>query len=153
MANIIRREARDYMSLRDAMDRLFDESFLRPFGAQGGMGVLSTPAVDLIETDDEVVVTATVPGLKPEDLKITLVGDVLQISGQSSAQTERKDATYHMQERRYGAFSRSIPLPTPVVSDKVNAEFENGELTVRLPKAQEARPKSIAIKPNVKPKK
>ena len=148
MANIVRHQPNDFMSLRDAMDRLFDESFLRPFG-DGGQLAASAPAVDVAETNDQVVVTATVPGIRPENIKITLIGDVLQLSGEVKAETERAEATYHIRERRFGAFSRAIPLPTPVVSDQAEAVFENGVLRLALPKAEEARPK--AIKVNLKP--
>ena len=143
MSNLVRRPANEFMSLRDAMDRLFDESFLRPFG-DGGVAA-SAPAVDVAETNDKVLVTATMPGVKPEDIKITLTGDVLQISGETKAEIERQDATYHVRERRFGSFSRSIPMPTSVVSDKVEAEFENGVLKLALPKAEEARPKAIRV--------
>lgn len=146
MANIIRREPREYLSLRDAMDRLFDQSFLGPWHGDGGLDwATAGPAVDLCETNDEVVVTATVPGIKPDDLKITLTGDVLQISGQTTEDTERKDATYHMRERRSGQFHRTISLPASVNADAVKSEFQNGVLTLTLPKAEEARPKSIKI--------
>ena len=82
MANIVQRPTNEFLSLRDAMDHLFDESFLRPFG-DGGWSGGDVPAVDVAETNDQVVVTATVPGIKPDDLKITLTGDILQISGET----------------------------------------------------------------------
>lgn len=144
MANIIRREPSEFLSLRDAMDRLFDDSFLRPFGDGGWSGSV-VPAVDVAETNDKIVVITTVPGMKPDDIKITLTGDVLQISGEAKAATELIDATYHVHERRLGSFSRAISLPTPVLSDKAEAEFENGVLKLTLPKAEEARPKAIKI--------
>ena len=144
MANIVRHQPNDFMSLRDAMDRLFDESFLRPFGDGGSMAA-SAPAVDVSETNDKVMIAATVPGMKPEDIKITLTGDVLQLSGEVKAETEREEATYHIRERRFGSFSRTIPLPTAVVSDKAEAVFENGVLRLTLPKAEEARPKAIKV--------
>src|SRR5689334_696474 len=106
MANIVRRDANDFVSLRDAMDRLFDQSFLQPWG-DGGYTATS-PAVDVSETNDNVVVKATVPGIKPEDLKITVTGDMLQISGEIKDESEQSDATYHVRERRYGAFNRVI---------------------------------------------
>lgn len=144
MANIVRREPRQALTLREAMDRLFDESFLAPFG-DGGMG--TAPAVDVAETDNEVIVTATVPGIKPDDLKITLTGDVLDISGEMQSETEHKDATYHVRERRQGSFRRSITLPTTVQADKAQAEFENGVLKLTMPKAEQARRQTISVKP------
>ena len=144
MANIVRREPNEFLSLRDAMDRLFDESFLRPFG-DGGFFAAGAPAVDVAETKDTIVVTATVPGFKSEDIKITLTGDVLQLTGEAKEESEQKDAQYHIRERRMGSFSRSIVMPTPVISDQAHAEFENGVLKLTLPKAEEARPKAIKV--------
>src|SRR5689334_17034603 len=142
--NLVRQQPNDFLSLRDAMDRLFDESFLRPFG-DGGMALSSAPAVDVCETNDKVTVTASIPGIKPEDIKITVTGDVLQLSGEMKEDNERDEATYHVRERRFGSFNRSINLPTPVVSDKAEALFENGVLKLTLPKAEEARPKAIKV--------
>lgn len=146
MSNVVRYQPREVLPLRDAMDRLFEQSFLRPFWGDGGWGQLDMPAVDVAETADEIIVTATVPGLKAEDLKISLSGDVLQLSGETKGEAERKDATYHLHERHASSFSRAIALPAPVMSDKCVAEFENGVLTLKLPKTQEARPKMITVK-------
>jgi HSP20 family protein len=101
--------------------------------------------VDVCETNDKVLVTASIPGIKPEDIKITVTGDVLQLSGEMKEDNERDEATYHVRERRFGSFNRSIYLPTPVVSDKAEALFENGVLKLTLPKAEEARPKAIKV--------
>src|SRR5262245_9244727 len=131
MANLVRYQPRDFLSLRDAMDRLFDESFLRPFGDGGHIDAWA-PAVDVVENDDKVTVTDTVPGIKPEDIKITLTGDLLQLSGEVKAESERDEGTYHIRERRFGSFNRTIPLPTTVVSDKAQAVFENGVLKLTL---------------------
>jgi HSP20 family protein len=134
------------MSLRDAMDRLFDESFLRP-QATGARSIV--PAIDLAETDKELVVTAAVPGLKPDDLKITVTGNTLEISAQTTSEQERKDATYHLRERSMTSFSRAVALPKEVVADKAKAEFENGVVTLTLPKVESAQRRSITIKPKV----
>lgn len=145
MANLVRWEPfGETVSLRDAMDRLFEQSFLRPFN--GGSDFFRSMAVDMHETDDEIVVKAAVPGLKPEDVKVTLSGDVLTIAGEHKTESDKKETTYHLRERQYGTFSRSITLPAPVAGDKVNAEFENGVVTLTLPKAEEARPRTIKIK-------
>jgi HSP20 family protein len=144
--NIVRYQPRGVLSLRDAMDRLFEQSFLSPLWGDGGWEQLASPAVDVAETNDDVIVTATVPGIKADDLEITLSGDILHLSGQSAVETERKDATYHLRERRATSFSRAISLPAPVISEQAQAEFENGVLTLKLPKAQEARPKMIKVK-------
>jgi HSP20 family protein len=145
MANLMRSQPRELVSLREAMDRLFDESFLRPFG-DGGFGGSGVPAVDVSETDNEIVVSANVPGFGPDNLHISIVGDVLQLSGQVQEETERKEATWHRRERRMGSFNRTIPLPARVVADDAQAEFENGILTLTLPKAQDARRRTITVK-------
>jgi HSP20 family protein len=128
------------------MDRLFDESFLRPFGS--GLQP-AAPAIDLAETDQEILVTAAVPGIKPDDLKIAVTGNTLEISAQTSGETERKDATYHLRERHVTSFSRAVSLPKEVVADKAKAEFENGVLTLTLPKVESQQRRSITIKPKI----
>jgi len=131
------------VSLREAMDHLFNESFTHPLSVIDGW---STPAIDMYQTDDQVVVKATLPGIKPGDLDITVTGDVLTIRGEIKEEKEVKNASYHLRERRAGSFSRSLPLPVDVVADEAKAEFEHGVLTLTLPKSQESRPKTIKIK-------
>lgn len=135
---------RELMTLREAMDRLFDEAFTMPLRLTDGAELL--PLIDMYQTPEAVVVKATMPGVKPEDLNITVQGDVLTIKGEVKAEEEVKDATYHIRERRYGTFTRTLQLPVPVVADKAQAEFENGILTLTLPKAEEVRPKTITVK-------
>jgi HSP20 family protein len=100
----------------------------------------------MYETDDDVVVKTAVPGVKSEDIDVSITGDVLIIKGETKAEEKVEKANYVRQERRYGAFSRSLALPSTVVADKVTAEFENGVLTLTLPKAEEVKPKTIKIK-------
>jgi HSP20 family protein len=147
MANIVRWEPfRDLISLREAMDRLFEESFIRP--RAGWLAPLGAEAlaVDVYETDQDVVVKSSVPGGKPEDIDITITGDTLTIKGETKVEEKVEKANYIRQERRYGAFSRSLTLPTTVVAEQAKAEFENGVLTLTLPKAEEVKPKSIKVK-------
>jgi HSP20 family protein len=145
MSNLTRWEpAREMMTLREAMDHLFDEAFTRPFG--GMSENWSRPAIDMYQTDDEVVVKASLPGIKAEDVQINITGDVLTLRGETKQEQEKKEKAYHLREHRWGSFERSIALPTSVSADKATAEFENGILTVTLPKAEEARPKTINIK-------
>jgi len=147
MAELVRRDPfREMISLREAMDRLLGEALTHPLGLSLGENGVWMPQIDMYQTDEDVIVKATVPGVKPEDLHITITGDVLTIRGEIKAEEEVKDATYHIRERRYGTFSRSLPLPVPVVADKAKAEFEDGILTLTLPKAEEVRPKTISIK-------
>ncbi len=144
MSNLIRWEPmREMVTLREAMDRLFDDSFTRPFGLMDGG---RSPAVDMYQTDDEVIVKAALPGLKSEDVQIQVTGDLLTIKGETKEKHETKEKNYHLREQRWGAFERSVLLPTAVVSDKAKAEFEDGILTVTLPKAEEVKPKMITIK-------
>ncbi len=137
----------EMVSLRDAMNQLFQDSFIRP-------GNLLMPfdgqqlAVDVIENKDEVIVKASVPGIKPDELDITLTGDLLTIKGETKSEEDIKEGSYVRKERRFGAFSRTLTLPTTVVSDKAKAEFENGVLTLTLPKAEEVKPKTIKVKAN-----
>ena len=145
MSNLIRWEpAREIMTLRDAMDRLFDDAFTRPFHGNGGS--LSMPAVDMYQTDNEIIVKAAIPGVKTEDVQINVTGEVLTIKGEIKEKEEVKEKAYHLREQRWGVFERTIALPTDVIADKAKAEFDNGELTITLPKAEEVRPKSISIK-------
>ena len=105
---------------------------------------LSFPT-DLFETDDNVVVKAVLPGIKPEDVEITVVEGVLTIKGEAKYEQKTEGDNYYHQEIHYGAFSRSIPLPSRVKEEKAQAEFEHGILTITLPKAEEAKPKMIKI--------
>jgi HSP20 family protein len=147
MSNLVRWEPfRDLISLREAMDRLFEESFVQPragWPAPIGAGTL---AVDMYETDDAVVVKSSIPAVKPEDVDVSITGDTLTIKGETEAEEEVKEENYIRRERRYGSFCRSLTLPLPVVADKAQAEFENGVLTLTLPKAEEVKPKAIKVK-------
>jgi HSP20 family protein len=145
MSSLIRWEpAREMMSLREAMDRLFDDAFTRPLSMSGNNW--SVPAVDMYQTDNEVVVKAALPGIKADEVQINVTGEVLTIKGETKQESETKEKTYHLREQRWGTFERSIILPTDVVADKAKADFENGVLTVTLPKAEEVKPKTITIK-------
>ena len=144
MSNLIRWEpAREMMTLREAMDHLFDDAFTRPLTIRDGW---SAPAIDMYQTDDEIVVKASLPGVKAEDVQINVSGEVLTIKGESKQTEEKNEKSWHMREQRWGSFERSVALPTEVVSDKAKAEFENGILVITLPKAEEVKPKTISIK-------
>jgi HSP20 family protein len=131
------------VTLREAMDRLFDDAFTHPFAAGTGW---SAPAIDMYQTDDEVVVKAAVPGLKAEDVQISVTGEVLTLRGEFKEKNEAKEKAFHIREQRYGTFERSMTLPVRVVAEKAKAEFEDGILTIMLPKAEEVRPKMITVK-------
>ncbi len=143
MSNLIQWEpVRDMMTLRDAMDQLFDEAFTRPIG----MLDFSVPAIDLYQTTDNVMVKAALPGMKADEVEISVTGDMLTLKGEMHQKEVRTDVAYHIREQRYGRFERSLKLPTEVQSDKAKAEFENGVLTITLPKAELVRPKTITVK-------
>jgi len=146
MSNLIRWEpAREMMTLREAMDRLFDDAFTRPLGLSVDGG--NVPAIDMYQTDDEIVVKAAVPGYKAEDVQINVTGEVLSIRGELRQEKEMKEKAWQMREQRWGSFERSVTLPTGVLADKAKAEFEDGMLTITLPKAEDSRPKTITVKP------
>ena len=136
----------DLMSLRQAMDRLFEDSYVRPSRALTGADGVGAAALDVYQTPDEVVVKATVPGCKPEDVSIDITGDTLTIKGETKAEQEIKREDYLYQERRYGSFSRTVILPGGLKSDKAEATIEDGILTLSIPKAEEVKPKAIRVK-------
>jgi HSP20 family protein len=101
--------------------------------------------LDVIETEDEFIVKASLPGIDPDELDISLTDNVLTIKGEIKVE-EAEDVRYHLRERRFGMFQRSISLPVPVNADKVEAVYEHGVLTLHIPKAEEVKPKHISIK-------
>ena len=145
MSNLTRWEpVREMMTLREAMDRLFDDAFTRPVNLRDGGW--SSPAIDMYQTDDEVVVKAALPGFKADEVQINVTGEVLTLRGEMKHEEEKKDKAWHIREQRWSSFERSITLPTDVKADKAAADFENGILTVTLPKAEEVKPRTITVK-------
>ncbi len=144
MSNLSRWEPmNEMMTLREAMDRLFDDAFTRPIRSNGHSII---PSIDMYQTNDDVVVKASLPGLRPDDVEITITADLLTLRGEFKNENENKDATWHIHEQSSGSFERSVMLPTEVQTDKAKAEFENGVLTITLPKAETVKPKTINIK-------
>ena len=145
MSNLTRWEpVREMMTLREAMDRLFDDAFTRPINLRDGGW--SAPAVDMYQTDDEVVVKVALPGFKADEVQINITGDVLTLRGEMKHEEDQKDKAWHIREHRWSSFERSVALPTAVTADKASADFENGILTITLPKAEEVKPKTISVK-------
>ncbi len=136
---------RDLISLREAMDRLFEESWVRP-RAGWLLPTEGALAMDMYETPENVVAKTAVPGVKPEDIDITMAGNTLTIAGETKAEEKVGEENNIRRERRYGRFSRSIALPTGVQGEKAEAAFEQGLLTLAIPKAEEAKPKVIKMK-------
>ena len=133
----------DMLTLREAMNQLFEESFVSP-GAGRSQGFV--PALDLSETEDSYLVDMAVPGLKPEDLNITLENNVLTVKGSLNKQDEDRKRNYHRIERRYGSFQRTIALPSTVKADAIQASLTNGVLRLEIPKAEEVKPRRIDVK-------
>jgi len=136
---------REFEKMRREMDRFWDSFFERgPTKAEVGGEFL--PALDLAEKDNELVVKCEVPGLEPKDIDISLSDGVLTIRGEKKQEREEKEADYHLVERSYGTFTRSIQLPKEVQSDKISASYKNGILKINLPKSEEAKKKEVKIK-------
>jgi HSP20 family protein len=135
----------EMLSLRQAMDRLFEDSIVRPSRLLGAFGETGVPALDIYQTENELVVKAATPGLKADDIKIDITHDTLTIQGQSKAQEEVKREDYLCKEMRYGSFARSITLPSGLQTDKAEATVEDGTLTLTIPKAEETKPKTIKV--------
>ena len=137
---------RDLVSLRDAMDRLFEEGFVQPWGRWSGAAEEGFLAVDVYETADAVVVEAPLPGVKPENVDISITGDTLTIKGETRSEEKVERENYIRQERRYGSFCRAVALPDGLDKDKAEADFEDGVLTITFPKSEEVKSKSIKVK-------
>jgi HSP20 family protein len=128
------------------MDRLWDDYFGPGRRALRPLEEAWLPAVDVSETGDKITVKAEIPGMEAKDIEISMVGDTLTLKGEKKAEREEKEENYHMVERSYGSFSRTMKLPATVDADKVEATYKNGVLTVVLPKKEEVKPKAIEIK-------
>lgn len=132
----------DLLSLRQAMDRLFEESVANPRTWQFGDGQLVP--VDVYQTVDTVVIEAVLPGVKPEEVDITVEGNALTITGDTSSMIPAREGLL-LQEIRRGRFVRTLNLPEGLEADKATATFEDGILTLRIPKAEQVKPKQIKI--------
>jgi HSP20 family protein len=155
MATLTRWEPiREWADMRSNMDRMMERFFEDPFFANaptwsqrnGGAWNL---ALDVAEDPDHYIVKASVPGINPEDIEITLTDNVLTIKGETKEEKESQETNWHVRERRYGNFMRSVTLPASVDANKVEATNENGVLTLRVPKAEAVKPKKITVKSTV----
>jgi HSP20 family protein len=135
------------ISLRNMMDRLMESAFVNPAQWLSTNGGFDAPAIDVIENADGYTIKAALPGWKPENVDITIENGVLTLSGEVKEETERNDdaSKYHVREIRQNSFTRRVSLPTEIETDKAKAEFENGVLTLNLPKAEVVKPKQIKI--------
>ncbi|GMR09958.1 MAG: Hsp20/alpha crystallin family protein [Anaerolineae bacterium] len=147
MANLIRWEPfRESRQLHEMLDRFMERAlYTDPWF--NGSGAERLP-LDVLQTEDEFVITANIPGIKPEDVDVSVSGDVLTIRGEVTEEKEEggEGKTYLLRERRLKSFSRSVTLPVSVNADKAEAKFKDGVLTLTLPKVEEVKPKRIAVK-------
>jgi HSP20 family protein len=146
MARLTRWEPfREMRLMHDMLDRVMDESVSGPFG--DGNYFEGLAPIDVYQTDDDVVIEASMPGVKPEDIDVSVTNDTLTLRGEVREEKEAKgERDYHVRERRYRRFARSLTLPSTVDSAKADATMENGVLTLRIPKAEAAKPKQITVK-------
>ena len=128
------------------MDRLFEDSFIGP--SWGGLAPAHAAnlAIDMYETKDQVVVKAALPGVKPGEMEVTITGNTLTISGESKEENDVKEKDYLRKERQFSSFTRSVTLPDGLKADQADASFENGVLTLKVPKNEQAKPRAIKIK-------
>ena len=140
------RPFREVSRLRREMDRLWDDYFGSGRRGLQPLQAVFAPAVDVKETAEAIVVKAEVPGMDAKDINISITGEVLTIKGEKKSEREEKEENYHLVERNYGSFSRSLTLPAAVDVDKIEAKYDKGVLTVTCPKKEEVKPKPIEIK-------
>jgi HSP20 family protein len=133
----------EMMSMRESMDRLFEDFFSRRPRTSGPL--VWQPALEVYETDHEVVVKAELPGIDPKSVGVTVTAEGLTIKGEAKAEHEDMGRNYYRRELRYGAFQRTIALPNEVKSDETKATFKQGILEVKIPKAERVRPKTVSV--------
>lgn len=135
----------EMLQIQNEFDRLFEDSFGRPRLSR----VEATNwglALDVVENEEAFLVKASIPGVNPDDLDITITDNVLTITGELKEDSLNEGDQYQLRERRFGHFSRSLNLPLPVKNEEIDAVYENGILTLHIPKMEEVKPKRIAIK-------
>lgn len=137
---------RDMITLRDRMDRLFEDSLNRLRGGEDDMGHSTwAPAVDIYETSDMLVIKAEIPGVEKEDMSVEVKENALYLKGERKFEKEVKEENYHRMERSYGSFKRIFQLPTSVDENKIKANFKDGVLEIKIPKAEETKTKQINV--------
>jgi HSP20 family protein len=138
----------ELLSLRTAMDRLFEDSFVRPTGWFSPAAIQAHFPLDVRVTGDELVVEGQLPGVKADDVDITIEDGRLTIKADASTDDERRDGDFLVKEIRRGSYVRAVTLPTGLEADKATASFDNGVLTLRIPKAEQVKPRQIRITPS-----
>jgi HSP20 family protein len=137
---------KDLVSLQDRMNRLFDESVrnVRP-GDEALSSAIWSPAVDIYETEDEVVVKAELPEVNQKDIDVQIENSTLTLRGERKFNKETKKENFHRIERAYGSFSRSFTLPSTIDQEKIRADYKDGILKISMPKREETKPKQIKV--------
>ncbi len=136
---------RDLVSLRDKMNRLFEDAVTQRGEEKDLVASSWAPAVDIFEDESQLVLTAEVPGLSEKDVEIKIDDNVLSIQGERKLEKETREENYHRIERAYGSFYRSFTLPNYIDQDKIRAEHENGVLKISMPKKAELKPRKVRI--------
>jgi len=136
---------RDLVSIQDRMNRLFEQTLSRSRGEEGVTATTWTPAVDIYETADTIVMKAELPGVAREDIQIQIDGSTLTLKGERRFAKDVQEESYLRIERAYGSFHRSFTLPATVQPEKVRALFKDGVLELTLPKAEDSKPKRISV--------
>lgn len=133
----------DLASLRESMDKLFEQFTTRIPRAAGP--AVWPPAVEVYETDGDIVVRAELPGIDPKDVEIQVANDTLTIKAEAKAEHEDKNRNYYVRELRYGSFMRALTLPSSAQGDLAKAAYRNGILEIRIPKSERAKPKTVKV--------
>lgn len=134
----------EVLTVRDAMERLFDERFMRPIWRWDAERS-TAPALDLFTTPEAVIAKVALPGVKPEDVDVSITGDVVAITGSFREEAEKTEAGYVHKELGHGTFARSFVLPAPIKAEAAAAVFEHGVLTLTLPKVEEVKPTHVKV--------
>jgi HSP20 family protein len=147
MASLMRWDPlREMTTMREMMDRTFDEAFFDTPRLWSRRFEGFPLALDIAEDQESYMVKASIPGVDPNDVEVTLTDNTLTIKGEVKEETDVEERNYHLRERRFGSFTRNVTLPLPVDADKVEATHENGVLSLRLPKTEAVKPKKISVK-------
>ncbi len=136
---------RELGTMQKEFNRLFNEAFPRKYGEDELSTRTWAPPVDIFETENSLVLKADLPGVDPKDVEIRVEDSTLYLKGERKFEKEVKEENYHRVERSYGTFTRSFSLPNSIDADKVTADYKDGQLTLTMPKREEAKPKTIRI--------
>lgn len=136
---------RDLLTTQDRFNRLFNDHFANAFGGDQLNAKGWTPAVDIYETDQNLVIKAELPGIDPKDLEVRVEDGTLYLKGERKYEREVKEESYHRVERSYGSFARTFSLPRTINTEDIKADYKDGILTLTMPKREEAKPKTVKI--------